>query len=48
MDRDRNNLTGIGKPGNPYDNDTRENLLKTLKREEINANAYRDFDHLSQ
>jgi putative transposase len=39
-------LPAMSRPGNPYDNATCESLLKTLKREEINANAYRDFEHL--
>ena len=35
-------------PANPYDNATCESFLKTLKREEIQASAYRDFEHLNQ
>jgi putative transposase len=31
---------------NPYDNSTCESFLKTLKREEIYAHTYRDFDYL--
>jgi putative transposase len=31
---------------NPYDNASCESFLKTLKREEIYAQAYRDLDHL--
>lgn len=41
-------LPSMSRPANPYDNATCESFLKTLKREEINANAYRDFEHLSQ
>jgi hypothetical protein len=33
-------------PANPYDNASCESFLKTLKREEIYANEYRDLDHL--
>jgi transposase InsO family protein len=31
----------------PYDNASCERFLKTLKREEIYANEYRDLDHLN-
>ncbi|MGD0909661.1 MAG: integrase core domain-containing protein, partial [Candidatus Acidiferrales bacterium] len=41
-------LPSMSRPGNPYDNATCESFIKTLKREEICANTYRDFDHLSQ
>jgi transposase InsO family protein len=41
-------LPSMSGPGNPYDNATCESFLKTLKREEINANAYRDIEHLSE
>lgn len=34
------------RPANPYDNATCESFLKTLKREEIHASAYRDFEGL--
>ena len=33
-------------PANPYDNASCESVLKTLKREEIYANRYRDLGHL--
>ena len=33
---------------NPYDNATCESFLCTLKREQINATAYRDFESLYQ
>jgi transposase InsO family protein len=36
----------MSRPANPYDNATCESFLKTLKREEIYANAYRDFEDL--
>ena len=32
-------LPSMSRPGNPYDNATCESFLKTLKREEINANT---------
>lgn len=40
-------LPSMSRPGNPYDNATCESFLRTLKREEIHANTYRDFEHLS-
>ncbi len=36
----------MSRPENPYDNASCESLLKTLKREEICANDYRDLEHL--
>ncbi len=36
----------MSRPANPYDNATCESFLKTLKREEIYARAYRDFEDL--
>ena len=36
----------MSRPGNPYDNATCESFLKTLKREEIHATTYRDFEDL--
>jgi len=41
-------LPSMSRPGNPYDNATCENFLKTLKREEIHAGAYRDFEDLRE
>ena len=41
-------LPSMSRPGNLYDNATCESFIKTLKREEIYANTYRDFEHLSQ
>ena len=41
-------LPSMSRPGNPYDNATCESFLKTLKREEIHATAYRDFDDLQK
>lgn len=46
--REHGMLPSMSRPGNPYDNATCESFLKTLKREEICANVYRDFEHLSQ
>src|SRR5262249_21260119 len=39
-------LPSMSRPANPYDNASCESFLKTLKREEIYANQYRDLDHL--
>jgi hypothetical protein len=36
----------MSRRANPYDNASCESFLKTLKREEIHANQYRDLDHL--
>ena len=36
----------MSRPANPFDNASCESFLKTLKREEIYANRYRDLDHL--
>ena len=41
-------LPSMSRPGNPYDNATCESFLKTLKREEIHAGAYRDFEDLRE
>ena len=41
-------LPSMSRPGNPYDNATCESFLKTLKREEINATIYRDFEDLQK
>jgi putative transposase len=41
-------LASISRPANPYDNATCESFLKTLKREEIYATCYRDFEELNQ
>jgi transposase InsO family protein len=46
--REHGMLPSMSRPGNPYDDATCESFLKTLKREEIYANTYRDFEHLSQ
>ncbi len=41
-------VPSMSRPANPYDNATCESFLKMLKREEINANTYRDFEQLEQ
>ena len=39
-------IPSMSRPANPYDNASCESFLKTLKREEIYANDYRDLEHL--
>ncbi len=39
-------LPSMSRPANPYDNAACESFIKTLKREEIYANQYRDLDDL--
>jgi transposase InsO family protein len=39
-------LPSMSRPANPYDNASCESFMKTLKREEVNANTYRDIDDL--
>ena len=39
-------IPSMSRPAKPYDNASCESFLKTLKREEIYANQYRDLDHL--
>ena len=39
-------MPSMSRPGNPYDNASCESFMKTLKREEIYANEYRDLGHL--
>jgi putative transposase len=42
-----NHITpSMSRPGNPYDNAFCESFMKTLKREEIYAHAYRDLEDL--
>jgi len=41
-------LPSMSRPANPYDNATCESFLKTLKREEIHAGVYRDFEDLQE
>lgn len=39
-------VPSMSRPANPYDNASCESFMKTLKREEIYANKYRDIEHL--
>jgi hypothetical protein len=39
-------VPSMSRPGNPYDNAFCESFMRTLKREEIHANVYRDLDDL--
>jgi putative transposase len=39
-------VPSMSRPANPYDNACCESFMKTLKREEIYANTYRDLDEL--
>jgi len=39
-------IPSMSRPANPYDNASCESFLKTLKREEVYANEYRDLEHL--
>jgi transposase InsO family protein len=41
-------IPSMSRPANPYDNASCESFMKTLKREEIYANEYRDLEHLQQ
>jgi putative transposase len=41
-------LPSMSRPSNPYDNATCESFLKTLKREDIHASAYRAFEDLRE
>lgn len=43
---DHHMIPSMSRPANPYDNASCESFLKTLKREEIYANTYRDLEHL--
>ena len=45
---DNQMLPSMSRPANPYDNATCESFLKTLKREEIYASPYHDFEDLKQ
>ena len=38
-------IPSMSRPGNPYDNASCESFMKTLKREEVYANDYRDLEH---
>ena len=39
-------IASMSRPANPYDNASCESFMRTLKREEIYANHYRDLEHL--
>ena len=39
-------IPSMSRPANPYDNASCESFIKTLKREEVYANAYEDLEHL--
>jgi transposase InsO family protein len=39
-------IPSMTRPANPYDNASCESFIKTLKREEIYANAYENLEHL--
>ena len=41
-------IPSMSRPANPYDNASCESFIKTLKREEIYANEYRDLEHLRE
>jgi transposase InsO family protein len=41
-------IPSMSRPADPYDNASCERFMKTLKREEIYANEYRDLDHLRE
>jgi putative transposase len=44
--RQQQMIPSMSRPANPYDNASCESFMKTLKREEIYATAYRNLDHL--
>jgi putative transposase len=46
MLRTHHMIPSMSRPANPYDNASCESFMKTLKREEIYANTYRDLEHL--
>src|SRR5262249_17025843 len=39
-------IPSMSRPANPYDNASSESFIKTLTREEINANRYADLGHM--
>jgi putative transposase len=43
---DHQMIPSMSRPANPYDNASCESFMRTLKREEIYANDYRDLEHL--
>jgi len=44
--RKRQMIPSMSRPANPYDNASCESFMKTLMREEIHANVYRDLDDM--
>jgi putative transposase len=46
--RQHSMIPSMSRPANPYDNASCESFMKTLKREEIYANEYRDMEHLRE
>jgi transposase InsO family protein len=46
--KDNKITASMSRPGNPYDNAGCESFMRTLKREEIYANCYRDIEHLRE
>ena len=44
--REHQMIPSMSRPANPYDNARCESFIKTLKREEIYVNDYRDLEHL--
>ena len=46
--REHQMIPSMSRPANPYDNASCESFIKTLKREEIYANDYRDLEHLRE
>ena len=45
--REHRIMPSVSRPGHPHDNASCESFMKTLKREEIYANDYRDMAHLA-
>ncbi|HMD10172.1 MAG TPA: IS3 family transposase [Candidatus Acidoferrum sp.] len=48
MLRDHAMIPSMSRPAHPHDNASCESFMKTLKREEIYANEYRDLEHLAE
>ena len=46
MLRTHHMIPSMSRPANSYDHASGESFMKTLKREEIYAHTYREFDHL--
>ena len=44
--KDHRMMPSMSRPGNPYDKASCGSFMKTLEREEIYANDYRDLEHL--